>query len=143
MRQFIFLDMRACRLFVDALKEDFEPYLTIDFLFPNEFSLDERFELKQKLDTLKKANKTYEDIWEDESTRLDKRIVSFQETTQTFTTQFGMLFILSFLVYFSTTNEVSIAIAATIQCICAIIGITCWAIFYGLTYQRKLLNSIK
>lgn len=135
--------MRACRLFFEALKEDFGPYLTVDFLFPNEFSLDERYELMKKFDTLMKTNKTYETLWEKEATRLDKRIVSFKEATQTCTTHLGMLFILLFLVYFSTTNELSIAIAATIQCICAIIGITCWTIFYGLIHQRKLLESIK
>ena len=135
--------MRACRLFVNALKEDFGPYLTVDFFIPNEFPLDELYELKTKLNTLSNANNTYEKLWQNEATRLDKRIASSQETKEIATVAFGSWFIFMFLFYFTTTNKSSIAFIATIQCLCAIIVITFWFITYDAVYQRKLLESIK
>lgn len=133
--------MRAFRVFVDALSEDYGPYLTFDFLVPNDFLLDERYKLKKRLNTLVNAKNTYDTLWENEAARLDKRMLPFQLITVVSTLLTILMSIALFPFHFSPC-DVCRAIAGTVQVLCIGTVIFCWGHMYSLIYDRKLLESI-
>jgi hypothetical protein len=132
--------MRACRLFYNALKEDYGQYLYVSVEEKPEFTLDQRATLKQKMLLVASETTPYQRVWEMEAEKADKQIALAQE-------QFGIFIFMLLIGFFGTFPFYYFAVHP----ICAFLIQLFIIIFYfcgrcgvqQTILERKLLETIK